>query len=186
FGMWFLFPFYVADALGRGPAVLGVLLAAMSAAGFAGSAAGGRLADRAGDRRSAFGGAVLTAAGLACVGTLDGEAAVGMVGLCAAVVGFGFGFHQGAVYALTMRATPDERAGAGSAMLAVTQTIGTVASIAILTSVVAWRRAAVAPALPETEAFLAGYRYAYLLAAAVALAAGAVVAPFSLKRAQRG
>jgi MFS family permease len=175
FSMWFLFPFYVADVLGRGPMLLGVLLAAMSAAGFAGSAAGGWLADRLGDRWATFAGAAFTAVGLVCVGALGAEAAVGVVGLCALVVGFGFGFHQGGVYALTLRAAPQERAGAGSAMLAVTQTIGTVASIAILTSILSWRRAAIAPGISDADAFLAGYRWAYLLACAVAVAAGLAV-----------
>ena len=184
--MWFLFPFYVADALGRGPMALGVLLAAMSAAGFAGSSAGGWLADRIGDRRATFAGAALTAAGLACVGTLGGDATLIAVGLRAALVGFGFGFHQGAVYALTMRATPREHAGAGSAMLAVSQTIGTVASIAIMTSILAWRQDAAATGLSETAAFLAGYRHAYLVAAAVAVAAGAVVVNLSPRMLRRG
>jgi len=179
FVMWFLFPFYVADALGRGPLALGVLLAAMSGAGFAGSVAGGWLADRVGDRRAAFAGAALTAAGLVCVGTLGADATMAAAGLRVALVGFGFGFHQGAVYALTMRATPKEHAGAGSAMLAVAQTVGTVASIAIMTSILAWRQDAAAPGLSETGAFLAGYRYAYLVAAGVAVAAGAAVVKLS-------
>ena len=175
FVMWFLFPFYVADALGRGPLALGALLAAMSAAGFGGSTAGGWLADRIGDRRSTFAGAALTAAGLVLVGILGADASMTEVVLSVALVGFGFGFHQGAVYALTMRATPREHAGAGSAMLAVAQTIGTVASIAIMTSVLVWRRDALAPELSEAGAFLAVYRYAYLVAAGVAVAAGAAV-----------
>ena len=185
FVMWFLFPFYVADALGRGPLVLGALLAAMSAAGFVGSSAGGWLADRIGDRRSTFAGAALTAAGLASVGTLGGDATVAEVVLRVALVGFGFGFHQGAVYALTMRAAPREHAGAGAAMLAVAQTIGTVASIAIMTSVLAWRRDAVAASLSDTGAFLEGYRYACLVAAGVAVAAGACVISLSTRMPRR-
>ncbi len=186
FVMWFLFPFYMADSLGRGPVSLGLMLATMSAAGFVGSSVGGWLADRIGDRRATFTGAAITAVGLVCVGTAGADAGLGSVALRVAVIGFGFGFHQGAVYVLTMRATPRERAGASSAMLAVAQTIGTVASIAIMTTLLAWRQDSAGPGLTDAEAFLAGYRDTYLVAAGVAVAAGAVVLRFARRPAARG
>ena len=169
FVMWFLFPFYVADVMGRSGLTLGALLALMAATNFAGSAVAGWLADRVGDRQITFLGAAMTAVGLLMVGTAGSSPTMGHVVFATVVLGFGFGIHQAAVYALTLRGTPSERVGATSAALTVSQTIGTVLSISVMTTLLTWQQSV------NGGSFVEAYRFSYIAAAAIAVAAGVVV-----------
>lgn len=139
FVMWFLFPFFVADVMGRSTLVLGALLATMAGASLVGSTAGGWIADRAGDRKSTVAGAAISAAGLWLAGSMTEATPVVIVSAAVAITGLGFGAHQAAVYALTLRRAETRHAGAASAALAVSQTVGTVISIAVMTSLLAWQ-----------------------------------------------
>ncbi|MDP6666312.1 MAG: MFS transporter [Dehalococcoidia bacterium] len=169
FVMWFLFPFYVADVMGRSGLTLGVLLALMAAANFTGSALAGWLADRIGDRRVTFLGSTVTAIGLVLAGTAGGAPTMAAVVFSTVVVGFGFGVHQAAVYALTLRGAPSEHAGAASAALSVSQTIGTVLSIALMTSLVSWQQST------HGASFVDAYGFSYIAAAGIAVLSGLVV-----------
>ncbi|MCH7734325.1 MAG: MFS transporter [Chloroflexi bacterium] len=184
FLMWFLFPFYVVDTLGRSPVALGAMLATMGASTFVGSTAGGWLADRLGDRVMTVVGAVGTAGGLLWMSQISDTASLPEVALRAGAVGLAFGIHQSSVYALTMRHVSGDRAGAASATLAVTQTIGTVLSVSIGTMIFSWReRLALEEGLSEAGAFIDAYGDAFLAAAGVALIAGVIVIG---KRATKG
>ena len=174
FVMWFLFPFFVADVLGRGALVLGALLAAMAAAAFIGSAAAGWLADRIGDRLTTVGGALIAALALLLLGRLDAGTAPVTVGLFAALNGLGFGVHQAAVYSMAMRKTPTGQAGAASAAMGVAQTLGTVASIAVLTTVLKWRQGVDQLPAGSVDRFLDAYSDTYVVAALFAIAGGLV------------
>jgi hypothetical protein len=81
----------------------------------------------------------------------------------------GFGIHQAAVYALTLRGTPSEYAGSTSAALTVSQTIGTVMSIALMTSLLNWRQDS------HNATFDEAYQFAYFTAAGIALVSGIIV-----------
>jgi MFS family permease len=169
FVMWFLFPFYVADVMGRSGLTLGALLALMAGMNFIGSGIAGWLADRAGDRPITFIGTILTAVGLAMAGTAGENPEMGRVVISTAVLGLGFGIHQAAVYALTLRGTPSEHAGSTSAALTVSQTIGTVMSIALMTSLLNWRQDS------QNATFAEAYQFAYFTAAGIALVSGVIV-----------
>lgn len=169
FVMWFLFPFYVADVMGRSGFTLGVLLALMAGMNFAGSALGGWLADRVGDRRIVFAGTALVATGLVLAGTAGEAPTMGAIVFATIVLGFGFGIHQAAVYALTLRGAPGDHAGAASAALTVSQTIGTVLSIALMTSLLNWHQSA------NNASFVDAYKFSYLVAAGIAVLSGVVV-----------
>jgi len=169
FVMWFLFPFYVADVMGRSGLTLGVLLALMAGMNFAGSGLAGWLTDRLGDRPITVFGTALTAVGLVLVGTAGATPTMMTVVIGMAVVGFGFGIHQAAVYALTLRGAPSEHAGATSAALTVSQTIGTVASIALMTSLLKWQQSS------NGDSFVEAYRFSYLGAAGIAVLSGVIV-----------
>ena len=173
FVMWFLFPFYVADVMGRSGLVLGVLLAVMAASNFAGSAMAGLLADRIGDRRVTFLGAGVTSLGLFLTATAGSSPEMATVIIATVVVGSGFGIHQAAVYALTLRGAPGEHAGAASAALSVSQTIGTVLSIAVMTSLLNWHQSA------NGSSFVDAYRFSFMVAAGVAILSGLMVINFS-------
>jgi hypothetical protein len=92
-----------------------------------------------------------------------------LVILATAVIGVGFGAHQAAVYALTLRGTPAEYTGSTSAGLTVSQTIGTVVSIALMTSLLSWQQST------NGGSFVEAYRITYLAAAVIAVLAGAIV-----------
>ena len=169
FVMWFLFPFYVADVMGRSGLTLGALLALMASMNFLGSGIAGWLADRAGDRPIIFIGTILTAIGLVFVGTAGDNPEMSRVMISTAVLGLGFGIHQAAVYALTLRGTPSEYAGSTSAALTVSQTIGTVMSIALMTSLLNWRQDS------HNATFDEAYQFAYFTAAGIALVSGMIV-----------
>ncbi len=170
FVMWFLFPFYITDVMGGTGLVLGAILALMAAMNLAGSVIGGWLADSIGDRKIIFAGAAITAIGLAMAGTTGDTPAMSAVMLATATLGLGFGIHQAAVYALALRAAPQDHAGAASAALSVTQTIGTVLSIALMTSLLNWRMSA------GDTFFDEAYRFSFVTASAIAMAAGLIVA----------
>jgi len=169
FAMWFLFPFYVADVMGRSGLTLGALLALMAGLNFAGSGIAGWLADRLGDRPVTFAGTMITAVGLVMAGSSGSDPTMLTVVTATAVLGFGFGIHQAAVYALTLRGTPSEHAGATSAALTVSQTVGTVLSIALLTTILNWQQSSYG------ATFYEAYQYSYYVAAGIAAVAGLVV-----------
>ena len=169
FVMWFLFPFYVADVMGRSGLTLGALLALMAGMNFIGSGIAGWLADRAGDRPITFIGTILTAVGLVMAGTAGEDPEMRRIVISTAVLGLGFGIHQAAVYALTLRGTPSEHAGSTSAALTVSQTIGTVMSIALMTSLLNWRQDS------QNATFAEAYQFAYFTAAVIALVSGVIV-----------
>ena len=183
FLMWFLFPFYIADALGRDSIALGAMLATMGALTFVGSTIGGWLADRLGDRAMTIVGSIGTAGGLLWMSQIDETATLPEVAMRAGAIGLAFGIHQSSVYALTMRRVQPHMVGAASATLAVMQTIGTVVSVSIGTMIFTWREdAALERGLSETGAFIDAYGDAFLVAAAVAVLAAVVVIGRSAKR----
>ena len=172
FVMWFLFPFYVADVMGRSGMTLGALLALMAGMNFAGSGIAGWLADRVGDRPITFLGTLITSVGLILAGTAGSAPSMAAVVVTTAILGFGFGIHQAAVYSLTLRGTPSEHAGATSAALTVSQTVGTVLSIALMTSLVTWRQESYG------STFVEAYQFVYVAAAVIAVLSGIIVVRF--------
>ncbi|MQG37877.1 MAG: MFS transporter [SAR202 cluster bacterium] len=169
FVMWFLFPFYVTDVMGKSVLTLGALLALMAIMNLVGSAVAGYLADRIGDRLITLIGAMLTAVGLVVAGMQGSDPAMLFVILTTMVIGVGFGAHQAAVYALTLRGTPTEHAGSTAAGLTVSQTIGTVVSIALMTSLLNWQQSI------SGRTFVEAYQNLYLIAGGIAVLAGAIV-----------
>jgi hypothetical protein len=92
------------------------------------------------------------------------------------LAGVGFGLHQAAVYSLAMRKTAPEHAGAGSAVMAVAQTLGTPLSIAFGMVIFTWRKDdAIDAGVLATDAFVGAFHDAYLAAAVIAVLAGLVV-----------
>ena len=173
FVMWFLFPFFVADVMGRSTLVLGALLATMAGASLVGSAAGGWIADRIGDRKSTLAGAAIAAGGLWLVGGMTGASGTIMVVGAVGITGLGFGAHQAAVYTLTLRRAETRHAGAASAALAVAQTVGTVLSIAVMTSLLGWQEGR-SESVSSGGQFLDAYGTVLPIAAIITLAGGLV------------
>ncbi len=186
FVIWFIFPFYVADSLLRGPVTIGILLGinALMISGFSGF--GGWLSDRTGTAPVGVAGMLLMAAGLANMAFLDQESSLGNVGFRVAIVGTGLGLFQASAYALMMKSVPEARFGTAGAALSLAQAVGSVLAIAILGSVFAWRSdyhlADLAGIVdPEGVAFVKALRDVYLLGSVLALL-GAVVFLFGVAR----
>ena len=131
FVIWFIFPFYVEDSLGKGPAALGALLAVMAGLNIGFSIAGGWLCDRTGPRMVGVTGLVVLSAGLLVMGFLDGQSTVEQVSGSIALVGSGMGLFQSSAYSLMMGSVPPERFGTAAATLSLSQAFGTVLSVSV-------------------------------------------------------
>ena len=182
FVIWFVFPFFVADILGRGPEVLGGMLAIASLCGVGMSLLGGWVSDRTGSQAVGSLGLLGIALGLAMMGFLDGESSLAEVTLWVSVAGAGNGLVQAACYSLVMKSVQPERFGTAGAMLSLTQALGSISAIVILGGVFAFREehhlAQLAGTVgAESAAFLRAYRDVFLIGAGVAVV-GSVVAAF--------
>ncbi len=186
FVIWFLFPFYVTDSLGRGPVAVGVLLGlnALMISGF--SFLGGWLSDRTGTTPVGVTGMGLMAAGLAYMGFLGADSSLMDVGFRVSVVGVGLGLFQASAFALMMKSVPEERFGTAGAALSLGQAVGSVLAIAVLGGVFALRGdhhlAAMGPlADADGIAFIKALKDVYLVGAVLALL-GAFVFLFGVAR----
>ena len=182
FVTWFIFPFFVADTLGRGPEVLGAIMAVASMCGVGLSLLGGWLSDRIGSQIVGSVGLLAIAAGLAMTGLLNGESSLAEAALWVAFTGSGNGLVQAAGFTLVMRSVPQERFGTAGAMLALTQALGSIIAITAFGGIFATRSdhhlAQMAVTVgAEAAAFLLAYRDVFMLAAGVGVV-GAVVAAF--------
>lgn len=182
FVIWFIFPFFVADTLGRGPEALGAMMAIASLGGVGMSLLGGWLSDRIGTQIVGSVGLLGIAAGLAMMGFLDGESSLGEVMLWVSLAGAGNGAVQATCYSLVMKSVAPERFGTAGAMLSLTQALGSISAIVILGGVFALREehhlAQLAGTMgAEAAAFLRAYRDVFIIGAGVA-AVGAVAAAF--------
>ena len=132
FVIWFIFPFYVSDELGRGPFTLGALLAVMAALSATFSGMGGWLCDRAGILPVGLVGLIVLTGGLVYMGFLDCNSGLAQVGLRLGAVGAGLGLFQASAYTLMMSSVPDQRFGTAAASLSLAQAFGTVLSVAAI------------------------------------------------------
>ena len=132
FVIWFIFPFYMSDVLGRGPFTLGAMLAVMAALNAIFSGLGGWMCDRAGTMPVGMAGLILLTGGLVYVGFLDNNSGLAQVGFRMAAVGAGMGLFQASAYTLMMSSVPDQRFGTGAASLSLAQSFGTVLSVAAI------------------------------------------------------
>ena len=179
FVIWFVFPFYVADSLGRGPEVLGAMMATASLCGVVMSLLGGWLSDRIGTQAVGATGMFAIAAGLAMMGLLDGESSLAQVMLWVSLAGAGNGLVQAACYSLVMKSVSPERFGTAGAMLSLTQAMGSIFAIVVLGGVFAFREdhhlaQLVGTVGAESTAFLRAYRDVFMIGAAVALVGGLI------------
>ena len=174
FVVWFIFPFYVADTLGRGPEVLGAMMATASLCGVAMSLSGGWLSDQIGTQFVGAVGLLGIAAGLAMMGLLDAESSLAEVTLWVSLTGAGNGFVQAACYSLVMKSVNPDRFGTAGAMLSLTQALGSISAIVIFGGIFAFREdhhlAQLAGTVgAEASAFLRAYRDVFMMGAAVAV-----------------
>ncbi len=177
FAIWFIFPFYVTDSLGRGPVTLGIMLATMSASNIVSSPAGGWLCDRWGVRPVGAVGLAGVAVGLLAMSQLDGQSAIWHPAAAIAVVGLGVGWFQSAAYALMLGSVPAERYGTASGAMSLAQASGTVLCVAVVGAIFAvlndYYAGGSGGGATAGAAFLLAYRDVFRIGAATAaIAAG--------------
>ena len=131
FVIWFIFPFFVDQALGRGGLYLGIMLALMAGTMSLASPVSGWLSDRFHPRHIAVFGTLAVAVGLAWMSRLDESASGPEVGIRIAVVGLGIGAFQAAAYTFILKALPTDQFGIGSGSISVAQALGSVVSVAL-------------------------------------------------------
>ena len=178
FVVWFVFPFYIEDGLGRGSGPLGLTLAAM-ALFYAGlSWLGGWLCDRLGTGAGGLSGLAVLAAGLLVVSFSDQGSSLPRVALGLAVVGSGLGLFQSAAYALMLSNVPGQRTGTASAALSLAQAGGTVFSVAIVGGILALSQdhhlgnllgEGISGAAGESRAFILAFQDVFRVGAAAAV-----------------
>jgi len=175
FVIWFIFPFYITDSLGRSPVVLGILFAIMSTCNILSSPVGGWLCDRWGVRPVGALGLGMTATGLLVMSALDGGSAIwsasGGAGAIA-IVGLGVGWFQSAAYALMLGSVPSERFGTASGAMSLAQASGTVLCVAIVGAIFAALSERYEASLPAEAAFLLAYRDVFRIGAVTAALGG--------------
>ena len=177
FVLFFIFPFYITDVLGRGVSVVGVMLGTMAAAMFGSSLLGGWLSDRVQPGVVAVVGVAVLAAALAWMASLDQRSTLTQVGTMTAVVGAGLGLAQIAAYTLVIQGAVLERAGTASGSLSVAEGMGRVLSVAIFGSLFDSRmdhhRGQLPPRSPDINqvnaaAFVSAMQEIYIVAALIA------------------
>ncbi len=174
FVIWFIFPFYVADSLARGPLTLGLMLATMAFFNTGFSGAGGWLCDRIGTLPVGFSGLLLMVLGMLYMGFLDTTSGLGEVALRVGIVGTGMGLFQSAVYSLMLGSVPAERFGTAGAALSLSQACGTVLAVAVMGGIFGWRSdhhlaGLAAGTGADGTAFIKAFKDVFLIGSAIGL-----------------
>jgi EmrB/QacA subfamily drug resistance transporter len=169
---------YLQNTLHYSPSFAGLASLPFSLCVIAGSLLGGRIAGRRGGRATMCLG-LLVVAGAALVTTgITPRSGVGYVLAGAALSGLGLGCASVASTARGTSAVEEESRGLASGFMNTSAQVGTALGLAVLISLAAARAAASSGG--AAEALVAGYRFAFFVAAAIALL-GVVAALYFLR-----
>lgn len=140
-GLFFLLPFYLADALGIEPRQMGLILAVSPIILGVASPVSGALADRIGARPLTVAGLLITLLGYLALTTLSTESTPIEIILRMMPIGLGMGVFQSPNNSLVMGAVRPERLGIASGLLSVSRTVGQLSGVSILGAWWAYRSA---------------------------------------------
>ena len=168
FAVMLLAPFYLVQVVGLSVTMLGLVLACSAVGMMVSAPLAGRLAARIPARRLLVAGTAMVAASLALVSQTAGLAVM----LPALVLqGVGLGLYQVAYTEIVTRTLPRRARGVAGSLAMMTRTLGTVTGAAVLMLAFTWVRGmADAAGLGGNEALAAGFRAAFMLAAAITAA----------------
>lgn len=136
FSVTFNMPFYLLRVRGMSPQNAGLLLTALPLTMALFAPLAGRIADREGSRYPAAAGAFTLAVGLFGLSFVDRATPIYLIPLGTAFLGAGMGFFQTPNTVSVLRATPRERAGVGSALIAEARNVGMAVGIALTAAIV--------------------------------------------------
>ncbi len=165
FAIWLLAPFYLVDRRGFDTVVGGALFMLTPLGTALAAPIGGRLADRVGARAPAVAGLALEALALATLARADEATPVAVVALALLAAGAGLGVFQVPNMAAVMGEFAVGQQGAAGGFAFLARTLGTVAGVALLAQVFAWRR--------DVAGFDAAFAASFTTAAAL-VAGGAI------------
>ncbi len=135
----FTLPFFLLRVRGIDPRLAGALLTAAPIAMALVAPAAGRFSDRHGSRGLATAGVALLAVGLFGASFLSPSTPIGAVPLALFVIGAGMAAFQTPNTAAVLRATPRDRAGVGSALVAQARNVGMALGIGLAAALVSAR-----------------------------------------------
>lgn len=165
FSILLLTPYYLVNVL-KLPAVLaGAVLALAFCGSLAGAPLAARLVPLIGRRMTAFAGVALVGAGLLPLAFTGAATPVALVGLLLIIEGLGQGLLNVAYTDLVTDTLPVRDRGVAGSLALLTRTLGVVSGASVLTALHAH--------LPGQD-FMAGYKFAFLVAGGGVLAALAV------------
>lgn len=182
FTVWFIFPFFVADVMGRDARVLGLLLGTQGLAMALAAPVGGWLADHVRPQYVMTAAGLCVAAGLGWISRLDASASVTVGALPLLLTGAGQGALGPAARTLVFDSVPRDRFGSASGVLNLGRSMGLVISVAVFSAIFSVRQDAHLSALlgqglsegaAQVPAHVQAFRETFLLAALVALAGAA-------------
>lgn len=174
---WFILPFYVSDTLNANAKTLGFLLMLMMVINAVAAPLGGWLSDRIAPAYLTTL-ALIIAVGAMCWFTqLGADSTVAQVTFRMAAVGLGMGLFQAANATLVMSSVPGNQLGTGGALLAMSRSMGTVSSVALMGALFASRLDAytlaftqqgMAVATASRQAFVPAFQDTYWVSAILA------------------
>ncbi len=174
-GVYFFTSLYLQGILGFSPSTTGLAFVPLALLMAAGAPLASALTPRIGTNRTVAAGFVLVAAGMLAVSRLGADAGLADLMPGFALVGIGSGLTT-PLTASILGVLPPERAGVASGILNAAREVSALLGVTVIGAVLTTRQAtALGHGATASRAFLAGYTTG-LIAAAVLVLAGAVVA----------
>ncbi len=174
---WFILPFYVSDTLNVNAKTLGFLLMLMPVVGTVAAPLGGWLSDRMPPAYLTTLALIIVAGAMFWFTRLGIDSTVAQVTLRMSVLGFGMGLFQAANATLIMTSVPSDKLGTGGALLAMSRSMGTVSSVALMGALFASRldvhrlvlaQQGIAAEPGRSQAFVLAFQDIYLVSACLA------------------
>lgn len=167
----FLIPFALQSEMGLSPARAGLVMVAVPLTILVVAPLSGRLTDQIGPRWPATIGIGVVAAAILLMTRLNPASAVAFAVLTLVVYGIGAGLFQAPNNTAVMTAAPVRARGTVSALLALARSLGQIAGVSLASTIWSWRQEGSADGVGTTESLARGLRDAFLVLAAVAVAA---------------
>jgi MFS family permease len=167
FAILLLTPYYLVNVLGLSAFMSGLVLALAFVGSLTGAPLSAFFVRRIGQRPTAFFGVALVGLGLLPLGLTGASAPVALVGLLLIVEGVGQGLLSVAYTDMVTATLAQRDRGVAGSLALLTRTLGIVSGASVLTALYA----SGAAGLAGSDAFLAGYRHAFIAAGGGVLAA---------------
>jgi EmrB/QacA subfamily drug resistance transporter len=174
---WFILPFYVSDTLHANAKTLGFLLMLMMATNTAASPLGGWLSDHVPPAYLTTLALLIVTGAVFWYTQLGTDSTVTQVMWRMITVGLGMGLFQAANATLVMSSVPSDQLGTGGALLAMSRSMGTVSSVALMGALFASRlnvhaldmaQQGVTTAVANSKAFVPAFKDTYGIATILA------------------